>query len=77
MVHGDHQRFHGYTVFLCKLHAFQPEKLNYELLGTGKGLHMHWHIFTRQTGDAPTPGPVWQLGTQALHRETDRPDDAR
>lgn len=27
-------------------YAFQPDKLNYELLGTGKGLHMHWHIFS-------------------------------
>ncbi len=40
--------------------AFQPEKLNYELLGTGKSRHMHWHIFPRRHGDTPRPGPVWQ-----------------
>lgn len=104
VVIGDHQRFRGYTVFLCKQHAtelhqlepafrlkflaemslvaeavwhaFQPDKLNYELLGAGKGLHMHWHIFPRRAGDTPNPGPVWQLGTEGLHNEADRPDAA-
>lgn len=102
MVLGDHQRFRGYTVFLCKQHAtelhqleptfrlkflaemslvaeavwyaFQPDKLNYELLGAGKGLHMHWHIFSRRAGDTPNPWPVWQLGAEGLHNEADRPD---
>ena len=41
--------------------AFHPEKLNYELLGVGKGRHMHWHIFPRRNGDTPHPGPVWQI----------------
>ncbi|MBQ7488111.1 MAG: GNAT family N-acetyltransferase [Clostridia bacterium] len=41
--------------------AFHPDKLNYELLGTGKGRHMHWHIFPRRNGDTPMPGPVWQV----------------
>ena len=41
--------------------AFRPDKLNYELLGTGKGRHMHWHIFPRRNGDTPKPGPVWQV----------------
>ena len=31
-------------------HAFQPDKLNYSLLGAGKGLHMHWHIHPRRQG---------------------------
>ena len=55
--------------------AFQPEKLNYELLGAGRGLHMHWHIFPRRTGDTPNPGPVWQLGNK-LHDEKYLPDEA-
>ena len=38
--------------------AFKPEKLNYELLGVGRGVHMHWHIFPRRAGDTPKPGPV-------------------
>lgn len=53
--------------------AFKPDKLNYELLGAGKGLHMHWHIFPRRAGDTPKPGPVWQLGDE-LHDDTYLPD---
>ena len=87
VVLGDHQRFEGYTLLLCKEHAtelsqlspdsrsaflrdmaltaeavqnaFHPDKLNYELLGAGKGRHMHWHIFPRRAGDTEKPGPVW------------------
>lgn len=89
VVIGDHQRFEGYTLLLCKEHAtelnqlapdfrmaflqdmavtaeavqnaFHPDKLNYELLGAGKGRHMHWHLFPRRTGDTPRSGPVWQV----------------
>ena len=78
VVIGDHQRFQGYTLFLCKEHAteihflekefrnrflqemsltaeavykaFSPDKLNYELLGVGNNVHMHWHF--------------WQIGAQ-------------
>ena len=46
--------------------AFLPKKLNYELLGAGNGLHMHWHLYPRRRGDAPTPGPVWQLGKELI-----------
>ena len=52
--------------------AFKPEKLNYELLGVGGGVHMHWHIFPRRNGDTPRPGPVWQLGKE-LSSEKYRP----
>ena len=44
--------------------AFKPDKLNYELLGVGKGIHMHWHIFPRRAGDIPTLGPVWKIGDE-------------
>lgn len=54
--------------------AFKPEKLNYELLGAGKGLHMHWHIFPRRTGDTPNGGPVWQLEKDELFAEKYLPD---
>lgn len=46
--------------------AFQPEKLNYELLGMGENTHMHWHIFPRNAGDTPSPGPVWRLPGEEL-----------
>lgn len=49
--------------------AFQPDKLNYELLGAGTGRHMHWHIFPRRSGDTPTGGPVWSLGAQLSEDE--------
>ena len=52
--------------------AFKPEKLNYELLGVGRGVHMHWHIFPRRAGETPKPGPVWQLGDE-LWAEAYRP----
>lgn len=100
VVIGDCQRIKGYTVFLCKQHAYElhelephyrdeflhemavvaeavyhaflPDKLNYALLGVGRGLHMHWHIYPRREGDTPNPGPVWQLGKE-LNDEKYRP----
>lgn len=49
--------------------AFKPDKLNYELLGAGSGVHMHWHLFPRREGDVPTIGPVWQLGKELVAEE--------
>ena len=49
--------------------AFDAEKLNYELLCTGAGVHMHWHFFPRRAGDTPKPGPVWQLGSELHTKE--------
>ena len=49
--------------------AFRPDKLNYELLGVGNAVHMHWHIFPRRKGDTPEKGPVWQLGKELWNRE--------
>lgn len=56
--------------------VFQPDKLNYELLGAGNGVHMHWHIFPRRAGDTPVPGPVWRLDKSEMHHEKYRPADA-
>ncbi len=39
--------------------AFQPRKLNYELLGNGAP-HLHWHLFPRHAGDLRPRGPVWE-----------------
>lgn len=54
--------------------AFHPDKLNYELLGAGNGVHMHWHIFPRRTGDTPDPGPVWRLDKKELNSDKYKPD---
>ena len=53
--------------------AFHPDKLNYELLGVGNGVHMHWHIFPRRSGDTPEPGPVWRLNKKELNSEKYKP----
>ena len=49
--------------------AFKPDKLNYELLGAGSGVHMHWHLFPRRKGDTETGGPVWKLGSELTAEE--------
>ena len=49
--------------------AFQPDKLNYELLGVGSGVHMHWHIFPRYNGDIEDGGPVWKLGKELFSKD--------
>lgn len=56
-------------------YAFQPDKLNYELLGVGSGVHMHWHIFPRCAGDTPRPGPVWRLDGTELNSPIYKPSE--
>jgi len=38
--------------------AFQPRKLNYELLGN-QVPHLHWHLFPRYSSDPDRLKPVW------------------
>lgn len=49
--------------------AFKPDKLNYELLGVGNSVHMHWHFFPRREGDIPVKGPVWKLDKAEMYNE--------
>jgi diadenosine tetraphosphate (Ap4A) HIT family hydrolase len=39
--------------------AFEPRKLNYELLGNAVP-HLHWHLFPRHAADPRAIGPVWE-----------------
>ena len=38
--------------------AFEPRKLNYELLGNSVS-HLHWHLFPRYADDPHEQWPVW------------------
>lgn len=40
--------------------AFQPNKLNYELLGNSDS-HLHWHIFPRYKDDPQAESSVWVI----------------
>jgi len=42
--------------------AFQPGKLNYELLGNSHE-HLHWHIIPRYKNDAAAGKPIWVLNS--------------
>lgn len=52
--------------------VYQPEKMNYELLGNGD-THLHWHLFPRVTGDTPQKGPVWWLPREEMWNDAYRP----
>ena len=57
--------------------AFKPDKLNYELLGNGRGgAHMHWHIFPRKDNDITVLGPVWYLDRDLMYSEKVRPTES-
>lgn len=55
-------------------HAFQPEKMNYELLGNGD-THLHWHLFPRVPGDTPQKGPVWWMPKEEMYDDSKRPGE--
>ncbi len=55
--------------------AFHPDKLNYELLGAGNAVHMHWHFFPRRGGDTLEAGPVWKLSKEEMYGEEYLPDE--
>ncbi|GFE62176.1 HIT family protein [Geobacter sp. AOG2] len=38
--------------------VFQPDKINYELLGNMVP-HMHWHLVPRFTSEKAWPRPIW------------------
>lgn len=57
--------------------AFNPDKMNYELLGNGD-THLHWHLFPRVDGDLGKygnngKGPVWWYPRQKMYDDSNRP----
>jgi len=40
--------------------AFEPQKLNYELLGNDHE-HMHWHVFPRYGNDPEPKKAIWTI----------------
>ena len=51
--------------------AFNPRKLNYELLGN-QVPHLHWHLFPRYDHDPEVLKPVWLALEQAERDEKER-----
>lgn len=52
--------------------AFQPMKLNYEMLGNGEP-HLHWHIFPRHKKDPNPKEPVWVIDKSIRYAESAKP----
>jgi len=48
--------------------AFQPEKLNYELLGNAVP-HLHWHLFPRYKDDPNPNMPIWVIDKKIRSNE--------
>lgn len=58
-------------------HAFDAEKMNYELLGNGD-THLHWHLFPRRNGDIENygkngKGPVWWYPMEKMYHIDNHP----
>ncbi len=54
--------------------AFQPLKLNYEMLGN-RDPHLHWHLFPRYKNDPQLRSPVWVVDKSIRYAESARPTD--
>lgn len=52
--------------------AFQPKKLNYELLGNSDP-HLHWHLFPRHANDPEPVSPVWKIDLALRRAESTKP----
>lgn len=56
-------------------HAFQPRKLNYELLGNGDP-HLHWHLFPRYNNDPNPKSAVWLIDRKIRNGNQYKPSSA-
>lgn len=53
--------------------AFQPQKINYELLGNTDH-HMHWHIFPRHHNDPLPNRTVWNIDKEIRNADSAKPN---
>lgn len=53
--------------------AFNPQKINCELLGNAYP-HLHWHIFPRYKNDPAPTKPVWQIKKEIREAKSTKPD---
>ncbi len=56
--------------------AFQPKKLNYELLGNEVS-HVHWHIFPRYLDDPNPTMPIWVVDKSIRNANNTKPNSKR
>ena len=55
--------------------AFQPKKMNYELLGNADN-HLHWHLFPRyETDPEPKNMPIWLIDKSIRSADNTRPSE--
>src|SRR3989338_2258960 len=54
--------------------AFQPMKLNYEILGN-RDPHLHCHIFPRYKNDPNRRQPIWLIDEAIRNAEQEKPDE--
>jgi len=53
--------------------TFQPDKLNYELLGNTDE-HLHWHIFPRRKSDPQPKRTIWTIDREIRENPKYQPD---
>jgi len=56
--------------------AFNPKKMNYELLGNTDS-HLHWHIFPRYENDPKPRTAIWAVDKSIRFSEDSKPSEKK